>query len=666
VTTPVPLVRTPRAFTDLARWYHGLGLRARFALHIVGSTILLLFGLIMPAVVYLQTQASLQQARRHSLEQTRVFAHASVQSLVMDDFLAMRHIVNSIASDPEVLYVMIHDRQGKLLVHSDMRRVGEVLSDPLTAAAVRARTPLVQVVPGGSYAEDFTVPVYVMNETPAVARIGISFADEMAHIKQTRYVVLAVGLFALGAGVMLARLQARSVTRPVAQLVEAADAVTKGRLEHRIPEGAGGEMGQLAAAFNRMTGSVQALIETSRDLSSSLDIEAVLGSIARHARELVGADAVAIATIEGEDRSAQVRVVLGGRTREFSGLSIAPGRGLGGLVLETGEPQLTGDYQSDPRFTHDAVLDRLIVEEAIASVLAVPIRSPRGVVGLIMAGSRPAAAFTPEDLDSLLQMARQAAIAMENARLYEGLKRSHEALSAAQDELVRQTRMAAIGQIAAAVAHEIRNPLSALSTCVQLLQRDLPAGSEDAELIQIIHTESRRLNEIVSDFLTFGRPRPPRWEAVQLSDVIQGAIALLQRDPRCSPAIAFDLVFDPTLPAVPADRDQLHQVFWNLCLNAVQAMGPEGKLRAETGQVDGQAVVRIEDTGPGIPGAARSQIFDPFYTTKAGGIGLGLAIVRRIVEDHGGRIAVESSQERGTCFTLTVPLEQKQTPSDAS
>jgi signal transduction histidine kinase len=263
-------------------------------------------------------------------------------------------------------------------------------------------------------------------------------------------------------------------------------------------------------------------------------------------------------------------------------------------------------------------------------------------------------------------MARQAAIAMENARLYDSLKRSHEALSAAQDELVRQTRMAAIGQIAAAVAHEIRNPLSALSTCVQLLRRDLPAGSEDAELIQIIQTESRRLNEIVSDFLTFGRPRPPRWEAVAMADVIQEAIALLQRDPRCSPAIAFDLMFDPTLPTVAADRDQLHQVFWNLCLNAVQAMGPEGKLRVETRQADGRAVIRIEDTGPGIPAAVRSRIFDPFYTTKAGGVGLGLAIVRRIVEDHGGDIAVEPSQERGTCFTLTVALEQKQMSSGAS
>jgi signal transduction histidine kinase len=660
-------MRKPRTFTGLALWYQDLGLRARFALHIAGSTVLLLFGLIMPAVVYLQTHAALQQARRHGLEQTKVFAHASVQSLVADDFLAMRHIVNSIASDSEVLYVMIHDRQGRLLVHSDMRRVGEVLSDPLSVAAARADKPLVQVVPGpGSYAEDFTVPVYVMNETPAVARIGISFAEEMAYIRQTRYVLLAVGLLALSAGVMLARLQARSVTRPVAQLVEGADAVTKGRLEHRIPESVGGELGQLATAFNRMTGSVQALIETSRDLSSSLDIDAVLSSIARHARELVRADAVAIATIDGEDQSAEVRVVLGARTQDFSGLSIPSGRGLGGQVLETGEPMLTADYARDTRFAHDAWLDRLMREEGINSLLAVPIPSPRGVVGLILAGSPRVGSFTPEDLDSLSQMARQAAIAMENARLYDSLKRSHEALSAAQDELVRQTRMAAIGQIAAAVAHEIRNPLSALSTCVQLLRRDLPAGSEDAELIQIIQTESRRLNEIVSDFLTFGRPRPPRWEAVAMADVIQEAIALLQRDPRCSPAIAFDLMFDPTLPTVAADRDQLHQVFWNLCLNAVQAMGPEGKLRVETWQADGRAVIRIEDTGPGIPAAVRSRIFDPFYTTKAGGVGLGLAIVRRIVEDHGGDIAVEPSQERGTCFTLTVALEQKQMSSGAS
>jgi|KBSSwiStaDraftv2_1062776.scaffolds.fasta_scaffold15607_4 signal transduction histidine kinase len=492
----------------LAEWYRGLGLRAKFALHIAGS-ILLLFGLIVPAVVYLQTEAALEQARHRGLELTKVFAHASVHSLVADDFLAMRHIVNSIASDPGVLYVMIHDRQGRLLVHSDIRRVGESLSDPVSAAAARADKPVIQDLPdAGAHAEDFTVPIYVMNETPAVARIGISFAEEMAKIRETRHVILGVAILALAAGVGLAGLQARSVTRPVGQLVEGADALSRGRLDHRIPESMGGELAQLAGAFNRMAGSVQALIER--------------------------------------------------------------------------------------------------------------------------------------------------------------LKQSHDALSAAQDELVRQTRMAAIGQIAAAVAHEIRNPLSALSTCVQLLRRDLPADSEDVELIQIIQTEARRLNEIVSDFLTFGRPRPPRWEAVVLADVIQEAVTLLQRDPRCSPALAFDLSLDPTLPAVPADRDQLHQVLWNLCLNAVQAMGPEGKLRVDTRWADGRAVIRIEDTGPGIPGASTSRIFDPFYTTKAGGIGLGLAIVRRIVEDHGGDIAVESSQEKGTCFTLTLALEQKQTSPGAS
>ena len=646
--------------------YRRLGLRGKFALHIAGS-IVLLFGLIIPIVVYVQTEAAVEQARHRGLELTKVFAHASVQSLVADDFLAMRHIVNSIASDPAVLYVMIQDRGGRLLVHSDMRQVGAVLTDGASAAAARAERPLVQPIAGSNgVAEDFTVPVYVMNDSPAVARIGISFADELARIHRTRTVVLAVGLLALAAGVLLGRLQARSVARPVAQLVEGADAVSHGRLDHRIPSSGGGELGQLAAAFNRMAGSVQALIETSRDLSSSLDVDAVLRSIARHARELARADVVAIAPVDEETGAALVRVVLGARTPRFAQLAIPPGRGLGGRVLETGKPLLTGNYPSDDRFAHDPALDRFMGEEGVVSLLAVPIASPRGTLGLIWAGSPRPDAFTAEDLDTLGQMARQAAIALDNARLYERLKQSHEALSAAQDELVRQARLAAIGQIAAAVAHEVRNPLSALSTCVQLLRASPELTGEDAELFQIIQTEARRLNDIVSDFLAFGRPRPPRLETVSLPETIQETLGLLRRDPRCAAAIAFDLAFDPTVPTVSADRDQLHQAIWNLCLNACQAMGGEGKLRVATELRADRAAVHIEDTGPGIAAASRARVFDPFYTTKAGGVGLGLAIVRRIMEDHGGDVLVDVARERGTCFTLTLPLAHSPTAPAAS
>jgi len=234
-----------------------------------------------------------------------------------------------------------------------------------------------------------------------------------------------------------------------------------------------------------------------------------------------------------------------------------------------------------------------------------------------------------------------------------------EELLAAQAELVRKIRMAAIGEVAAAVAHEARNLLGALSTCVQLLRMNPHITGEEADLLDIIQTGSQRLDEIVSDLLAFGRPRPPRFEEVDLHELIDETFALLKRDDRCPSSIVFLHQFDPSLQKVRADRDQLRQVFWNLFLNAVQAMGEKGMLHVETRSVGSQVKVLVRDTGPGIPTTVLPSIFEPFYSTKAGRTGLGLPIVRRIVEEHGGQITVDSQQGVGTCFTLSLLLDPK-------
>jgi two-component system, NtrC family, sensor histidine kinase AtoS len=158
--------------------------------------------------------------------------------------------------------------------------------------------------------------------------------------------------------------------------------------------------------------------------------------------------------------------------------------------------------------------------------------------------------------------------------------------------------------------------------------------------------------------LAFGRPRPPQFEEVELHELIEETVALLRRDDRCSASIAILSQFDPSLPKVRADRDQLRQVFWNLLLNAVQALGEGGEVRLETRRVDGEVKIRIRDTGPGIPATVLPKIFDPFFTTRRSGTGLGLAIVRRIMQDHGGHVAVDTHQETGACLVLSLPHAQ--------
>jgi two-component system, NtrC family, sensor kinase len=247
----------------------------------------------------------------------------------------------------------------------------------------------------------------------------------------------------------------------------------------------------------------------------------------------------------------------------------------------------------------------------------------------------------------------------ENTKLYQDLQRSHQELLSAQAELVHKTRMAAVGETAAAVAHETRNPLGALTNCVQVLRKNPDLTGEDAELLTIIQNESQRLNRIVSDFLAFGRPRPPHFQEVNLQELIDETLAPIQREGQCPSSIVFSRQFEPSLPTVWADRDQLRQVFWNLFLNAIQAMGKEGKLHVGTRIHNGSAEVVVQDTGPGIAKSMLPHLFEPFHSTKASGTGLGLAIVRRIVEEHGGRITVDNTPDAGTCFVIALPLGRK-------
>jgi len=645
----------------LGAWYDDAGLQAKLALQVVLSTALL-FALMLPAVLYIQRRVILSSVEESGFRIADIFARSSVQAVLADDYLVMQHVVNGIASEKKVRYAMLLKDNGEVLVHTRAIERGRRYGDPISMAAATSRGPTLQRLVGddGAHIYDFTVPVYVLDEKRASARVGLSIESELREIARTRNSILGFGLAVLALGLVWASYQGRRLARPVRALVHGTEEVARGNLDHRIPvSGARDEMGQLAQAFNHMTESVQALIETSREISSALDIDVVLESITAHALTLVRADVACIAPVERDGRDARVRVVQGARTDRLYDLVVRPGVGMGGAVLATGEPLSSANYASDPHIVHDPAYDEIVATEGLVSALTLPITLKGEIIGLLWVAHRTAKAFSGEDVDVLQRMAHQAAIAMDNARLYQDLRESHEELVSAQAELVRQTRMAAMGEIAAAVAHEARNPLGALTNCLQLL-RDNPAlTGEDAELLAIMQSECKRLNDIVSDFLSFGRPRAPRLAAVDLHELIDETWGLLQKDDRCPPTIIWERRFDAALTPVMADRDQLRQVFWNLFLNAVQAMRDGGVLAVETWATGREAEVRVCDTGPGIPEAVLPRVFEPFVTTKSGGTGLGLAIVRRIVDDHGGRVTVGTREGMGTCFVLSLAVATK-------
>lgn len=395
---------------------------------------------------------------------------------------------------------------------------------------------------------------------------------------------------------------------------------------------------------------------TTRELSV-LDTDVVLRCVATYAISLVKADLAYIASYDKRSQKAKVQVVQGARTDRLQKLLVMPNCGTGGQVLATGKPFVTMNYLEDPGIAHDTAEDQAVQEEKIISVLVVPIFLKGDTVGLLWVANRTSRDFTQEDVQALQKLIQQVFIILENARLYQDLQGSHQELLTVKADLVRKTRIATIGEIAAALDHEARNLLGALRTCLQILRRNPHIAGEDVELLDIIQTGSQRLNEIVSELSAFGRPGPLEFQEVGLHGLIDETFARLQRDDRCPSSIVLVRQFDPSLRYVQADRDQLGRALWNLFLNAVQAMGQQGELRVETQRAVRGVKILVRDTGPGIPATVLPNIFDPLYSTKSGGIGLGLAIVRRIVEEHGGQIAVDSKHKTGTCLVVTLPLK---------
>jgi two-component system sensor histidine kinase PilS (NtrC family) len=221
----------------------------------------------------------------------------------------------------------------------------------------------------------------------------------------------------------------------------------------------------------------------------------------------------------------------------------------------------------------------------------------------------------------------------------------------------RQDRLAAIGRMAASIAHEIRNPLAAMRGSIQMLRADMEGESSQTELMEIILRESDRLNRIISDFLSYARPRSVIHSKVDVGDLLKQTFTLL----RHSSEISDSQIIEEEIPASPvlinADSEQLRQVFWNLARNGLQAMPTSGTLRATVESCPHNRLrIAFSDTGRGMSPEQVEHLFEPFSSTT-GGTGLGLSIVYQIIRDHGGTINVRSREGQGTTITIELPGE---------
>lgn len=229
-----------------------------------------------------------------------------------------------------------------------------------------------------------------------------------------------------------------------------------------------------------------------------------------------------------------------------------------------------------------------------------------------------------------------------------------------QEATHRKEKLMALGHLAAGVAHEIRNPLSSIKGLAKYFAERTPPGGEAYELAQVMAKEADRLNRVVSELLELVRPAHLKWQPVDLNEVIGHSLQLVSQD-ASGRDITLQFTAQPSLCRIQADPDRLNQVLLNLYLNAIQAIGREGIITVAVAECgDGRIKLSVADSGKGMTAEQLQAIFTPYFTTKADGTGLGLAVVQNIVEQHGGTIHVESTSGRGAVFTLYLPVNGQQ------
>jgi two-component system NtrC family sensor kinase len=438
---------------------------------------------------------------------------------------------------------------------------------------------------------------------------------------------------------------------------------------------------QLALPSERLN----TLLAVSAALLVTHELEAIMHLIVQEATRLFsGAIGALLFLMDLETGELTLRAASGGPAGL---LTVQPGRGPAGRAFLAPRAMLLTGPEMDLALeeldaAHIARLEQLLQPWPPVSALLAPLRIERQRMGgLVLYGGTHAHLFIPRDLPFVQALADLAAVAIaettqrERATLLQRDLAQTQSLHAetqarldtAQAQLLQSAKLAAVGELAASVAHEINNPLYAARNSLYLVEQDLPPAAPQRQFLEIAQGELGRIARIITRMRDFYRPARAELEPTEINDVLLETIELVQTHLRHGQvSVATDLAAD--LPQVIAHTDQIRQVFLNLMLNACDAMPNGGTLgistRLRKTQTDrGTAIViEIADTGIGIPPEHRAHLFEPFYTTKPQGTGLGLAISAHIVTQHGGQIDVASEAGVGTTFTISLPLQVVESP----
>jgi len=521
---------------------------------------------------------------------------------------------------------------------------------------------------------DITLPIISGSKLAGYMRLGF-FAQppsqELSGVMKNAVIVL---ISILLVGIALSNMFANGITKPIQQLNDAIDKLSKQNWDTPISVKGASEISKLGQSFNKMASALKnremmlargnhdlfILHTAGLDFMEILDRDALLPKIALRAEDLIRADTIAISMTTNSRELLRYLGVFGTKEKVIKEckLPIESG-GIYNWFASYGEPLLIEDAAND--FRLDSETMRTL---GVKSIISVPLWSSNMLSGIFTAINKQGSmSFDKHDLRLCTVLSNLAAAALQNVSLYGALRDKVVELKAAQEQLVHSAKMAAIGELSTNVAHEINNPLtSALGYTTHLLKTvQLPDDSR--RILKIMEQEILRVRKFIRNLLDFARHKPSRMKPSDISLPLQEAVALVQGIATAT-GVTIHVTYALSPVTVNIDHNEMKQVFVNIAGNALQAMQHGGELRVRLELAnEAMVVVEFSDTGVGISPENIDKIFEPFFTTRhsSDGTGLGLSISNRIVRNHGGSIEVVSEVGKGSRFKVFLPLCQKLT-----
>ncbi|MBW2319663.1 MAG: PAS domain S-box protein [Deltaproteobacteria bacterium] len=403
----------------------------------------------------------------------------------------------------------------------------------------------------------------------------------------------------------------------------------------------------------------------SKTVSSSLNLDEIISSTIEKTLEVLESDSVRIYLIDDKQKILKL-VAHKGLSPQLIAKPFMknrkPGDGLLGQTLLDGETRLVDNYLR----SQDPYVD-FMIEEGLHTTAYIPLSNKGKMMGVMCVSSHYPVELTTEHIEFLTAIGNQIGVAVDNANLYENIKRAYEDLKDAQEQIVQTEKLASLGKLAATIAHEINNPLAAVLTYIRLMiklkdrNKFSPERLEDiSRYLLTMESETARCGEIVKNLLAFSRQSEIKIKSTRITDIIDRTLVLIAHDLEIKD-IQHRKNIAPNLPNVQCDFQQIQQALLNLMYNASDAMLDGGTLTVTANRKAGNdrfLDVMVSDTGCGITEEDKEKIFDPFFTTKeeGKGVGLGLSVVYGIITRHNGTIEVESKPGKGSTFKMSLPL----------